>query len=154
MDKTETYREMRLAAIPELGLGAEPDKFYQASLEPSNDLWMDAEGNIYFHKDPYCQLERQDQLQAMVIRGDKQVDLFALRQRFCEFGTDIDGITEYGNSFTSHEQLWLAFVMQELHGKVWSGTEWKGDSDGREKEDREAKGKALSGTTKAPGNGI
>jgi len=30
----------------------------------------------------------------------------------------------------------------------------KGDNDGKGKEDQEAKGKALSGTTKAPGNGI
>ena len=30
----------------------------------------------------------------------------------------------------------------------------KGDNDGKGKEDQEAKGKALSGTTKVPGNGI
>ena len=26
--------------------------------------------------------------------------------------------------FTSMEQLWLAFVMKELHGKVWDGEKW------------------------------
>jgi len=42
---------------------------------------------------------------------------------------------------------------KDIGEEVWV-FESKGDSDGKGKEDQEAKGKALSGTTKAPGNGI
>lgn len=27
-------------------------------------------------------------------------------------------------AFDSYEQLWLAFVMKELHNKVWNGEDW------------------------------
>uniref|UniRef100_A0A6H1ZAR5 Uncharacterized protein n=1 Tax=viral metagenome TaxID=1070528 RepID=A0A6H1ZAR5_9ZZZZ len=29
------------------------------------------------------------------------------------------------NGWPSMEQLWLAFVMKEKHGKIWAGEEWK-----------------------------
>ncbi len=29
------------------------------------------------------------------------------------------------NLFLTGEQLWLAFVMKEKHGKVWDGSEWQ-----------------------------
>jgi len=141
----ETYIKMRLAAIPELGMGVEPDRFFQASLEPSNDIWLDAKGDLYVrtHEDPYwCQLERQDQLQAMyadtLFLPDGSVDLIArmpqvMAERFA-------GFCSYDASFTSMDQLWLALTMKELHSKSWIGTEWKGDSDGKGKEDQEAEG--------------
>ena len=31
---------------------------------------------------------------------------------------------EYTNQFDSMEQLWMAFVMHELHGKIWAGEAW------------------------------
>jgi len=30
----------------------------------------------------------------------------------------------YTNDFTSMEQLWLAFVMNEKYNKVWNGKDW------------------------------
>jgi hypothetical protein len=31
--------------------------------------------------------------------------------------------------FESMEQLWLAFVLKEKYGKVWSGTDWVKEGD-------------------------
>ena len=33
------------------------------------------------------------------------------------------------NILTSWEQLWLAFVMQEKHGKQWNGNEWQSSKE-------------------------
>lgn len=34
----------------------------------------------------------------------------------------------YWMSFTSREQLWLAFVMKEKYGKIWNGEDWVKES--------------------------
>ena len=65
MDTSEQYIKMRLAAIPDLGVGKQPEELRLVS--PSD--WIDTRGNFYTHTDEephYCQLERQDQLQEMV----------------------------------------------------------------------------------------
>ena len=62
---------------------------------------------------PLGQLYRQDQLQEMVNQSKNVVDLMASVLYWSA-----------GKYFLSMEQLWLAFVMKELYGKVWNGEEW------------------------------
>ena len=65
-------------------------------------------------------LPRQDQLQEMVGGFEAGfIDWYAwLRNIYPETKSP------FVRLFTSFEQLWLAFVMKEKHGKVWSGEEW------------------------------
>jgi len=68
-------------------------------------------------------LPRQDQLQEMV-RGKicDCTDPFCLLIDFYRF---VRGLPNPAPSYTdSMEQLWLAFVMHELHGKKWDGAKW------------------------------
>ena len=79
-------------------------------------------------------LPRQDQLQCMVwipamsnyrnnqdlarafsfwLDGNDDIS----HPRYIEWG-------DYTDSFASMEQLWLAFVMWELHNKKWDGEKW------------------------------
>jgi len=66
----------------------------------------------------YIWLPRQDQLQEMVR------DLFpvswVLAKEFAEKAYHLSADTNM-----SMEQLWLAFVMKEEFGKVWTGEEWR-----------------------------
>ncbi len=68
-------------------------------------------------------LPLQDQLQEMVIQPMQTIiDLVINITRF--------GATAYPkrcawDSFSSMEQLWLAFVMKEKHNKTWNGEEWR-----------------------------
>ena len=59
-------------------------------------------------------LPRQDQLQEMVGSFEHCC------MRIVQYWDDDTGF-EY---CTSMEQLWLAFVMKEKYGKVWSGDKW------------------------------
>ncbi len=116
MDTSETYIKMRIAAIPELGMGIPPE------LTPNTEVtWLttvvfvDRNGNLYYSTiDEACQLERQDQLQEMVDGGFTHQTF----ERFYRWYHS--GIT----NLASMEQLWLAFVMKEKHNKVWSGESW------------------------------
>jgi len=121
MDTSETYIKMRLAAIPDLGMGKPPE------LVPNTEVtWLtqfvfvDRMGNLYYSdKEQTCQLERQDQLQEMVSE-DWNYLLFLMD----EFLTDVEGTVDL-DYVASMEQLWLGFVMKELHGKVWAGEKWE-----------------------------
>ncbi len=62
-------------------------------------------------------LPRQDQLQEMM----EEKNPIYLIHDFKEFCSPY---WNYTISFTSMEQLWLAFVMRRRYGKIWSGTEW------------------------------
>ena len=63
-------------------------------------------------------LPRQDQLQGM-LHWTNARGLMVELQEFCQ--TD----PLYSNNFNnSMEQLWLAFVMHELHNKTWTGEVW------------------------------
>ena len=62
-------------------------------------------------------LPRQDQLQEMV---KWTTPFYHMLIELSVFYRDTAGIGE----LSSWEQLWLAFVMKEKHGKVWTGTEW------------------------------
>jgi len=71
MDKSETYIKMRLAAIPDLGMGTpslQPFHFGKAIPDFSKQVLIDRKGDWYHITKPNneCQLERQDQLQEMV----------------------------------------------------------------------------------------
>jgi len=63
-------------------------------------------------------LPRQDQLQAMV-RGKRT--MWQLVQCFWNWLWTKEPVT----TGLSMEQLWLGFVMWELHRKKWTGKEWK-----------------------------
>ena len=62
-------------------------------------------------------LPRQDQLQEMT-----ELSLVDKVGKFTDWVWE-DVLAK--QSFQSMEQLWLAFVMKEKYGKMWSGTEWK-----------------------------
>ena len=67
-------------------------------------------------------LPRQDQLQEML----SQHSLWSKTLAF-EFFLRKEGsydIKSYAFQFTSMEQLWLAFVMEEKYNKVWNGENW------------------------------
>jgi len=77
------------------------------------------------HKDDIW-LPRQDQLQERALQDEGLQTIIA---RIYRFSTD-----HYGSSYTINgtmEQLWLAFVMKEKYGKVWDGTKWVEEEEGR-----------------------
>ena len=132
MDTSETYIKMRLAAIPDLGRGKSP------SLALSNDgfawvdyaVFIDRLGSFYYSRvnlQPLgeelkaCQLERQDQLQEMLI-PEPYFDYRNLLSFFFDWIDWNDDTGDKGNykEGGSMEQLWLAFVMKENHSKIWS----------------------------------
>lgn len=91
----------------------EGDVVYSSSYEfPENG----ESTNKYYH-DLYIWLPRQDQLQEMcwTLTDTKWTPFFALTVAR-DFANE--------HPFQTMEQLWLAFVMKEKYGKVWSGEEW------------------------------
>ena len=76
-----------------------------------NELWE--RKKIYW-------LPRQDQLQDMV-KSEYECD-YDMNLDFTEFTTNLYTHEQIGASM---EQLWLAFVMHELHSKQWDGKQWK-----------------------------
>jgi len=71
-------------------------------------------------------LPRQDQLQGMI-----GLSVRSTLCQFVQFVWDFLGASEtlfvsneYIKQFKSMEQLWLAFVMHELHGKWWDEGKW------------------------------
>ena len=137
MDTTKIYIKMRIAAIPDLGNGIPMlstfcSENYHFIDDKDDDVWIDQKGDWYVFMEnippaPHgdydnvrvCQLERQDQLQEMVWRKRGN----ALEALWTDFMVWVRETT-WVDYFISFEQLWLAFVMLELHYKKWSGTEW------------------------------
>ena len=120
MDTSETYIKMRLAAIPDLGIGCKPRTPFHYI---TDSVQVDAKGDFYYSnaKDELFQLERQDQLLEMVC---KDWGLQTICTRIEEFSKASEG----GVSITiggSMEQLWLAFVQKQNHNKVWRGDKWE-----------------------------
>ena len=127
MDTSETYIKMRREAKVDLGQGIpieSPCNYI------GNDVWVDSKGDWYVATgDEVFQLERQAQLQAMVL--DKidcpSQSAFAiiinLGYRFSELAK-VTTEYDYWIQFTSMEQLWLAFCMSEKYNKVWEGEQW------------------------------
>ena len=130
MDNTEQYIKMRLAAIPDLGIGTKPQVI--CSMEWINSsVFIDEKGDWYYTDDwerGATQLERQDQLQEMY-RQDRTV---TQKETTLEILSDFaywslncpDENYKYVKEFTSMEQLWLAFVMKEKYNKIWDGDKW------------------------------
>ena len=84
--------------------------------------------------EPKTWLPRQDQLQEMVAYhqcptchisqvSDYQEGMLNIWEE--ESMKDASDTPHGWTGPMSMEQLWLAFVMKEKHGKVWTGTEWK-----------------------------
>ncbi len=139
MDTSETYIKMRIAAIPDMGMGKPPN----LPLSKDGVAWVDTtvfidrHGNYYYSKvnllpigsfSEACQLERQDQLQEMVedlpYIGDSK--LTWRLHTFYHFTTDeYWRLCELQLESPSMEQLWLAFVMSEKYNKIWEGDTWK-----------------------------
>ena len=132
MDTSEQYIKMRLAAVPDLGMGKPPDA--RSDYWHTDSVFTDAIGNWYYSTvDDTTQLERQDQLQEMLRLSDRQ-----LMKQFRDFLIWITGTgpspkypggfyprsKPYGHFLPTFEQLWLAFVMKEKYNKVWDGEEW------------------------------
>ena len=76
-------------------------------------------------------LPRQDQLQEMWLAGVGVIPC-GLMKLFYDFMLE-NRTGGYILSFTSMEQLWLAFVMSERYGKVWDGKEWRKDEHRHDK---------------------
>ncbi|MFP4257806.1 MAG: hypothetical protein ACLFRE_02290 [Desulfovermiculus sp.] len=74
---------------------------------------------------PYIWLPRLDQLMELAqILGRRFEDVS--QEFFTWVKTAYASNNELpSNTFTSLEQLWLAFVMQGRQGKVWNGSSWK-----------------------------
>ena len=119
MDLTKAYINMRLKAIPYLGMGTPPEKL---SSWVGDDVFIDMNGNFYYSVEGVCcQLERQDQLQSMVREHFKnELDLFIDMYAWYERNRPKDAREEW----ETIEQLWFAFVMKEKVNKVWDGEHW------------------------------
>ena len=148
MDTSEQYIKMRMGAMPDLGCGTSPFNPVGGShiLDDTDGrkTYVDFSGNwyIYFKKSgEWCQLERQDQLQEMVVglygdfltmliffQGEFQTDdgdfvmpkWSGVKRERIENGRKVISF----DKVTSMEQLWLAFVMKEKYNKTWTGDKW------------------------------
>jgi len=119
---------IKMSDCPEIQ-GQAPELKHFHRTENSKDIIYD-DGNVWFaelvdHKLHKVWLPTQAQLQEMVgARFDDNVELIEILQ------DTISGITigweqrEYFSSFTSMEQLWLAFYMNEQYNKVWLDGRW------------------------------
>ncbi len=125
MDTSEQYIKMRFAALPFMGRGIKPT-YPVHNTDDSGNTFVDIKGNFYLSiEEDWVQLERQDQLQEMV-----DYDPLELIEKLYRFTTDTGwddwkSWFKYIKSFTSMEQLWLAFVMKENHGKIWTSSRWE-----------------------------
>ena len=134
MDTSEQYIKMRVAAIPDLGVGT-PREVSSTVEGATTGVSVDNKGNYHYtdvHHPKYvltCQLEKQGQLQAVVgsfIKCYEMLDEYYCTKNGCldyPYGSGIK--IAYWEQFLSMEQLWLAFVMKEKYGKVWDGETWR-----------------------------
>jgi len=112
------YIKMSHLAFPDpdiLPVGRQNKIKERIYIDEVGQRWAEWEG---WYVPLYC----QDQLQEMVwahIVGTYNLlptKLFAFSDYWEEGGIPV--------MFTSMEQLWLAFVMKELHQKAWDGYKW------------------------------
>jgi len=132
MDTTEQYIKRRILAIPYLGKGeppvcAFPSDNYPIADSASYDVWVDRVGNWYvFTGAEVCQLERQDQLQAMVTKGFFAVAHLKAFIKFIGWDCELEyPVNILKLKVGSMEQLWQAFVMKERCDKTWDGEDWR-----------------------------
>ena len=65
-------------------------------------------------------LPRQDQLQRIFMENERMHLCETLYEFTDWYGTPRKDIAKH----TSFERLWLAFIMDKLHNKVWNGEDW------------------------------
>jgi len=107
------------------------DKWFVSSvgLEHSNEY------GVEIRRSHHIWLPRQDQLQELMkLPLDELIEAFVDKIGASDYSwmdSEVEPWQMYGEIFginwkqiTSMEQLWLAFVMSERFGKVWSGKEW------------------------------
>jgi len=88
---------------------------YGITVLSSGDADIDNEDLIKSSEDIW--LPRQDQIQEMMFGDfDNPIYISGQFQKFHEHWLWLD--------FTSMEQLWLAFMMWEKHGKIWEKEKW------------------------------
>jgi len=103
----------------------------------SMSFWRDANYPEFIGSPKAVWLPRQDQLQKMVDwkkwKRKHQTIQFGANGLYDKFRPSMLVLPPEGeqglvwcsdNSMTSMEQLWLAFVMWELHQKKWDGGKW------------------------------
>ena len=122
MDTSETYIKMsdcpeiqKLSPITYYGLIVGKDNLYTS--EKGDFCWIIKSSTELIDKQIW--LPRQDQLQEMVIDGR---DTTLLSYLFGQWVSDT--MLHIPFHECTMEQLWLAFVMKELHNKVWNNEEW------------------------------
>ena len=118
MDTSETYIKMREKAIPYIGRGEHPKSDLKEYMEQVIIAIDPSTGSLYYTDGlKVFQLERQDQLQEMLIpsRYKEKYDMCSVFAAYLHDKPDI----------MSMEQLWLAFVMKERYNKTWNGEEWQ-----------------------------
>ena len=133
MDTTETY--IKMCDCPEIQ-GLAPDK-HEAIIVFSlrNDITAYHASSVWANLDnnDAIWLPRQDQLQEMVYNPFPFSILASLMRFVFEsestrgLGTGLSGKLNpsYVHSFTSMEQLLLAFIMKEKFNKTWNGSGWE-----------------------------
>lgn len=141
MDKAETFIKMSRKA-KELQAG----RLYQRDWDEGDFYyWSGDVDNVCGHCEMHgvCNVDgelsgvvwlpRQDQLQEMVRISSQSHNVLRLAHRFWFFvnRSPLISRAKYTpdwaktiEQFTSMEQLWLAFVMQEKYGKIWNGEDW------------------------------
>ncbi len=132
MDISETYIDM--SDCPDIQLSQKPLVRGNWYVRKQNHSFLLVRDGAMLDTPHYSWiwLPLQDQLQNMM-----DLPLFDLLSRFSLFvfselsrekhergQTDMVGINSYSLQFTTPVQLWLAFVMKERYGKVWSNSEW------------------------------
>ena len=126
MDTTPKYIEMceKAEEIQESRPPINPVTLYRLEngdvIDSKGSFIACVESNDCVLRYKYIWLPRQDELQEMVKESSLSESLTA----FYHWNYDIGFIWKSDKEFTSMEQLWLAYVMQELYQKVWTGEEW------------------------------
>ena len=137
MDTSETY--IKMADCPEIQEQRTKDNWEDGDRVifigggkvhihyTQNDAWADVFPWAK-HRIEWLWLPRQDQLQEMADNEGKAHTLVVRLVNWLqsELWFDKDGFCNWKHAidYDSMEQLWLAFVMKELHGKVWDGEVW------------------------------
>lgn len=129
MDTSGAYIKMCEKAFKDIGISPDngcPSQFITKDRMQWPDGALLLSGSEYEvrKRDPNIigQLYRQDQLQEMVKTKDRLLDCSKFFTFACCYG--VDHIEDIQDEKISMEQLWLAFVMKELHYKVWDGEDW------------------------------
>ena len=127
MDTSETY--MKMCDCPEIQTNKPNyDGLERNALDTFSYLYMGEHGHWWWSTlDKNIWLPRQDQLQEILPEFIAKAGFVApVASHFADFAVACANDPRYWNLDT-FEQLWLAFVMHEMHEKyrkVWDGEKW------------------------------